>query len=258
MLDWAAAVFREVRYLDPWFPAMLALAFAGGWRARKAPGGRLALAGAAGLALLSWPPAAWLLNWPLEQPYREAAARAPDGIEAIVVLSGAVAGPERGRPYSVLEGTSAQRCRKAAWVYERLDRPVDVIVCGPGAAAPGETPVWELMARELEAWGVPRSRMRIEPRGQSTAEQARFAAEILRDTRRTRAAVVTDAFHMRRSLGAFRAAGIHAEPAPAEFRSFPERLDWRYFLPASGTIARSTEALRELAALTVYTLRGGA
>ncbi|MEZ5396639.1 MAG: YdcF family protein [Bryobacterales bacterium] len=132
-----------------------------------------------------------------------------------------------------------------------------MLVCGRAKGdTPGANPVWDVMARDLEAWGVDERRIRIEPNGRSTYEQALHAADILRAMGAQRVAVVTEGFHMRRAAGCLARLGFEVFPAPAGTRRLPDPITWKSFVPAAGVFTDSEEAIRETAAVLVYKLRG--
>lgn len=82
-----------------------------------------------------------------------------------------------------------------------------------------------------------------------TAGNARYSAEIFRREGIRRIVLVTHAFHMRRSLAEFSAAGIEAIPAPTgflgRFGSDEPDLWWRVWLPDSGAAYSSALAAHE-------------
>ena len=248
-------VLQELRYTRFVYAALLTLAFWGALRAGPRRSAKPAAVALLLLFLLSWPPVGWLLNTALEGSYRNAGGP-PADVQAVVVFSGGSYGPEVNRPFTYLADGSLLRCRTAAQVYRLAGRP-PVVVCGPSATGhENENAIWDLMSRQLEAWGVADSRIRLETRGRSTYEQARHAAELLRELDVQRIAVVTEGFHMRRALGCLRRQGLEVFPAPAGSRGFPDDIQWRHFLPNAETVGINEEAIREICALAVYIARG--
>lgn len=69
----------------------------------------------------------------------------------------------------------------------------------------------------LEKLGIPNSRVLIEGESQSTAENARFTADLLRPNTQEHWILVTSAFHMPRSVGLFRSAGFDIVPYPVGY-----------------------------------------
>jgi uncharacterized SAM-binding protein YcdF (DUF218 family) len=70
-----------------------------------------------------------------------------------------------------------------------------------------------------------------------------------------RVILVTSAIHMRRSLGAFRAAGVNAEPAPAPDPGAYATAGDRW-LPTERGLRFSSELAHEIVGLPYYWLRG--
>ena len=96
----------------------------------------------------------------------------------------------------------------------------------------------------------------IEPKARDTAENARFAAAMLREDGIGAAYVVTHAWHMPRTLEAFAREGFTALPAPVAPGPVPDgRLsDW---VPRPDHWYESWLFLREWAGILVYRLRDG-
>ena len=254
MSELFGVVFDEIRYMRFLYFALLAIALWGALRAGPRRPARPAVLALLALLLLSSRPVVWALNAALESPYRPAPSAAGE-IDAIVVYSGGSFLPAPGQEFSYLESGTNLRCRMAARIHERSGRP-PVVVCGNSPDEAFADPVWDLMARELEAWGVPENRIAIERRGRSTYEQSLYAAEILRGLGARRVAVVTEGFHMRRAAGCMERLGFEVFPAPAGSRAFPAEMEWRDFVPSAAAIGDAEEAIREIAALAVYKLRG--
>jgi uncharacterized SAM-binding protein YcdF (DUF218 family) len=70
--------------------------------------------------------------------------------------------------------------------------------------------------------------------------------------------LVTSALHMPRALGTFRAAGIEAVPAPADFEVMPETAHPLRWMPDAEALQDSSRALKEYLGWWVYRWRGWA
>jgi uncharacterized SAM-binding protein YcdF (DUF218 family) len=195
-------------------------------RRRPAAGRRLLLGALLALLLLALPAVADLLTRGLEQGI------APDGAhpapQAIVILGAdaVTAGPSPDAvtagpsPDAVTAGPGPDRTEVGGLTLQRLrvgaalarSTRLPVLVTGGVVSAIGP-PVAELMAQSLaEDFAVP---VRwVEPAAATTWENAAFSAKILRPQGIGTVLLVTHAFHMRRALIAFRAAGLVAVPAP--------------------------------------------
>lgn len=206
--------------------------------------------GLAGLVVLSLPVTSWLLLRALEAGMvLEPAADHPPG--AIVILSaedlnavpgGITAAPDLG-PLTL------QRLRAGALLHKRTGLPI--LVSG-GVIRPGAPPIAHVMARVLasEFDAPPRW---IEDRSATTWENAAFTATALHDDGVRAALVVTHAWHMRRSLLAFRRTGLTATAAPTHFTG-PARPDAGSFVPNAHAWSQARFAMHEWIGLGWYAL----
>ena len=95
----------------------------------------------------------------------------------------------------------------------------------------------------------------IEEQSSTTAENAIGAYALLRPEGRTRIALVTSAWHMRRAQVAFAKVGFEVVPAPTSYVSQGETqiLDW---IPSAAGLAMTRTALWEILGTAWYRLRG--
>jgi uncharacterized SAM-binding protein YcdF (DUF218 family) len=101
--------------------------------------------------------------------------------------------------------------------------------------------------------GIPPARILLEERSRSTHENAVYTKELFRPAPGEVWVLVTSAYHMPRSMGAFAAAGWHVIPYPVDFRIDPQtglRADFS-LLDGLGT---STLAGKEWVGLVGYRL----
>jgi uncharacterized SAM-binding protein YcdF (DUF218 family) len=103
-------------------------------------------------------------------------------------------------------------------------------------------------------YGVPESQLIIENRSRSTAENARYTAEILRQKGIRKIILVTDAVHMRRAQKTFEKWGLTVIPAPCGFRPVYE-FGWGDALPNWEAIMWIEDVLHEVAGLVWYWTR---
>jgi uncharacterized SAM-binding protein YcdF (DUF218 family) len=149
---------------------------------------------------------------------------APAGI---VVLGGGTDGwmeEIHGKP-KFLEG--AEAIVEAARLAKRWPG-VPIVLTGSGSGDIGEdgTDYTEAgsMARLLREYGVDEGRLILERRARTTWENASLSRDMVRPEPGARWVLVTQAWHMPRSIGAFRAAGwsgIVAHPAAWETGARP-------------------------------------
>ncbi|MCB9597386.1 MAG: YdcF family protein [Sandaracinaceae bacterium] len=155
-------------------------------------------------------------------------ALSSDRFDAIVVLGCRV--HRTGRPSASLE----RRARRAAELWHEGRAPTVVLTGGLGDAPISEA---RAAAAILERLGVPTEALVLEERSTTTEENAREAAALV-EARRV--LVVTDAYHVLRAERVFRRHFGHAVGSGS----------------IGPTSARVRGALREVAALGAYALRG--
>lgn len=95
------------------------------------------------------------------------------------------------------------------------------------------------MRARAVALGVPNAAILLEPTARTTRENALASSALMRAHGLCRALIVTQPFHVRRSVAAFRRVGVEADPLP--FRS---------------AVTTARQAAREYVALAVYAARG--
>lgn len=184
------------------------------------------------LLLLSVPALTHLLVAPLEQAagdYADPSRLAAAGVEHIVVLGGGV-GQGNLTTADRLHGASGMRLMEGLRLLKAL--PGAKLVVSGGGHREGVT-VGQAMydlAREL---GVPAQDLILENQSWDTEDEARLLAGLLGQRP---FALVTSAFHMRRSLAFFRAHGLNPLPAPADFRTRGFRLDYDTLMPESASL----------------------
>lgn len=243
-----SAVHGVVEFLIP--PASLPfLAVAGGLiaRRRRALGRALVVLAVAGLLVLALPITARLLIAPLEAglPLVPPPGDRPG---AIVILGGDVA---RGAHGAISVGAlTLELLRAGARLARQLGLPI--LVTG-GPQRPGEPAVARLMARSLkEDFGV--SATWLETAAKDTWQNARFSTAILQRHHIGAIYLVTQAWHMRRSLIAFSVLPVTVTAAPTRLDP-PPTLSWHAFLPQVSAWRMSYFALHEWIGCAYYLLR---
>jgi uncharacterized SAM-binding protein YcdF (DUF218 family) len=151
-------------------------------------------------------------------------------------------------------GTTLGLLALLALAAARLQRETGLpLLTSGGRPDGGGEPEADSMARSLrEDFGVPVAWR--ERRSNNTAQNAAFAATILRREGIKRILLVTDAMHMPRAQAIFAATGLQVVAAPTMFFS-RDRLDFLQFLPDGEGLRRSQYALHEWLGLAWYALR---
>ncbi|BEV70696.1 MULTISPECIES: YdcF family protein [unclassified Paludibacterium] len=211
---------------------LLWLALLGLWFRRRWLVG-LALAG---IYLLATPQVAWWLTRPLEPVV--ASPGALQTIDAIVVLGGGKDfAPEYGD--EELSSDSLLRVRYASWLAKQLGKPLLVT----GGSPLGGEPEAVVMARTLQRdyhldvrWA--------ESRANTTEENARYSAPLLKAAGVQRIALVSNAWHLRRARALFVRQGFDVLSAPTGL-SHPSPSALINWLPSGTAQRQSWIALRE-------------
>lgn len=214
------------------------------WRGRAGRGVATVLIGL--LTVLGLPVVGDVLLASLDPPLVAIPAQPPPG--AIVILSADV------------ERTSVEgKPDLGAWTLEReragarLARLTHLPILVTGGIVNVPPPVAQQMAVSLrEDFNTP---VRwIEDASATTWENARFSAPMLRADGIQRVYLVTHAWHMRRSLLAFRRAGM--DPVPYVVRQdAPPAFDWRALVPRVSAWGHSYLAIHEWVGLLFYEWR---
>jgi uncharacterized SAM-binding protein YcdF (DUF218 family) len=127
---------------------------------------------------------------------------------------------------------------------------------GASYKSPTAIPEAHAIVEQLAAWGVDRDRLVAEERSLNTRDNAVESARIARERGWTKLLVVTSAFHMKRSIGCFKAVGLEVDTLAVDYRTYdPDRRSGSW-LPRSMNLYVSTAALREMAGWWIYRARG--
>ena len=208
----------------------------------------------AALFLWSWPPSAALFVYSLEGWYP--VTPFPDGdAEAIVVLGSGVHPVDASQPEPLPREDTFLRSRHAAWLYRNWKALPIVASGGPASSSPAP-PVAEVMRRTLVEAGVPDSMIWTEAHSRSTYENALFTARLLNEKHIRRIALVTEAYHLPRSVQCFHKQGIAVAPAGCSYRYLRFKYQWTQLFPSSRMIVWNEDTLHEWAGLAWYRLTG--
>ena len=228
----------------------LAAACLGAVLHRRRPGRVLLVVGLGGLIVFAMPLVSGTLLTGLERGIRTTPP-AGDQPAAIVILSGDEADIlEGGRATTMVGHLTLERERAGALLARRTGLPV--LVTG-GVIDPGDATLAAIMTQSLlQDFGVVANWK--EEKSKDTWENASMSAAILRSAGIHSVYVVTHAWHMRRALIAFRAAGIVATAAPVAMDE-PPRLAWHNLVPRVSSWQASFYAMHEWIGIAWYELR---
>jgi uncharacterized SAM-binding protein YcdF (DUF218 family) len=184
-------------------------------------------------------------------------ADVPAGSTAVVVLgSGAFQVGDWNRDhYAVVDRIGAARMLEGWRVFRLLDASYIISSGGLITVTDFVRPAGEAMADALAALGVPRDRLVVENASRTTHEEAVIVAGLLKNRPVDHVVLVTSAWHMRRSEGTFKAAGVPVIPAIA-YEGSPLDTWWKKALPTDRGLEESRLVAHELVGIPGYLARG--
>jgi uncharacterized SAM-binding protein YcdF (DUF218 family) len=246
--------------LPPGAPLLLAALGLALLRRRPTLGRRLAIAGVG----LAWALSTHLVAdpltrlveagpGPLDAPAWDAARTGPHPPRALVILGGGavVDGPPQDRRER-LAPRSLQRVLAGARLAKTTGLPVLVSGGGtPWLRATEAALMREVLERDLGVavrW--------LEDASRDTAENASGSAAMLRADGIDSIVLVTHAYHMRRSVAAFEAAGLRVLAAPHDWRGGAGAPRASDFWPSASAVELTWLAAHELAGRAWYRLLG--
>ncbi|MFI5446801.1 YdcF family protein [Polaromonas sp. UC242_47] len=219
---------------------------------KKAAGLLVAFVAAALLWLLSCSAVAvWLAQniLPQHAPLPVAALKT-QGVQAIVVLGGGAypLAPEYGEPQASAE--TAARMRYGVWLARQTQLPI-AFAGGLGwSASSAQTLSEGEIARRLAQQDYGLALRWVDDQSRDTAENARLLRPLLQKDNIQRIALVTNAWHMPRSVLAFERAGFTVSPAPMAY-ILPNQNGLLQWLPSAEGLQSSRAVLREWLGLRV-------
>lgn len=175
--------------------------------------------------------------------------------DVIVLLGG---GLYDGVPDLSGSGAPSEHMLARTVTAVRLQRRLGVpILVSGGTVFANRAPEAPVVRRFLIDLGVPPDRILTEEKSRDTMENARFSRQILNANGFRKPLLVTSAFHMRRSVEAFRRAGLEVTPVASSFHTVAGRAPvWADWFPDAGALETSSTVLREYLGLLYYTLAG--
>lgn len=184
-------------------------------------GRRLLVAAIVGLLVMGYSPLTQALLAQLEDRFPRADLDKGLPVTGIILLGGAEDG--RAGPSKELAGLneSAERVTEGAVLGLRFKSAKVVFSGGDGhllVTRPGEALA---IGRLLQALGIEKERLILEDKSRNTWENATFTKAMIDPKPGERWVLVTSAFHMARSVGCFRKAGIPVDAWPVDYRVGP-------------------------------------
>lgn len=216
---------------------------------------KLIVSGVVLLLLFGFSPLGNLLMLPLSErfPAWHDTGRVPDGI---IILGGAI-NPELSAARGTAEINAAgERMTAAAELARRFPNARIVLSGGNNKILNPVSTEAFVGARFLENLGVAHDRIVLEDKSRTTSENATFTRDMLKPKPGEYWLLVTSAYHMPRSVGAFRAAGFDVDPYPVDWRTRGWQDASLPFDTLAGGLSRTDTAMHEWIGLIAYRLSG--
>jgi uncharacterized SAM-binding protein YcdF (DUF218 family) len=219
-------------------------------------GRQLLIASIVLLAICGFSPLGNLLLYPLEArfPPWDDARGAPDGI---IVLGGSIEPDLSAARGTAVFAGSVDRIIAAAALAHRYPQARIVFSGGSANLVADDTAKEADTARAVfERLGIAKGRLLMERQSRNTLENAEFSKAMVAPKPGERWLLVTSAYHMPRSVGAFRKVGFAVEPYPVDWRTGGPRDLIKFSIYAIDGLGRVETAMREWIGLSAYRITG--
>ncbi|RUP15180.1 MAG: YdcF family protein [Methylobacterium sp.] len=213
-----------------------------------------ALFGALLLAAGGLSPVSEMVLLPLEQRFPPYPADGPAPAGIIVLGGGIEAGLSEARDQIVVND-AGERPIYLADLARRFPGARLVFSGGSGFIAGGIAEA-DIVSRQADVIGVPRTRLILENRSRNTQENAAFSAALVQPKPGERWLLVTSAWHMPRAIGCFRQAGFTVDAFPVDYRTRGWGDVTRVHGFASDGLLQFDLAIKEWIGLAVYRWSG--
>ncbi len=214
----------------------------------------LAAIGALGLAAGGLGPLSELALLPLEQRFAPYPADGPEPTGIILLGGGIEAGLSEARR-QVVVNDAGERPIYLAELARRFPKARLIFTGGSGSIGGGIAEA-DIVSRQADVIGVPRTRLILENRSRNTHENAAFSAALVQPKPGERWLLVTSAWHMPRAVGCFRQAGFTVDAFPVDYRTRGWGDATRFNGFASEGLLQLDLAVKEWIGLVVYRWSG--
>lgn len=179
--------------------------------------------------------------------------------DAAIVLSGVTASKQEPQDRVHLH-KGADRIMHTVQLY-KLGKVKKIILSGGSGLLLDEQESSEAnqMKKVMLISGVPAEDIWLEENSRNTRENATFTAELLEEKNllHSNLLLVTSGFHMRRSMGCFKQAGLDPEPYSTDFYAIePGYTPDQLLIPSDAALMTWTRLFREWTGYIVYSLLG--
>jgi uncharacterized SAM-binding protein YcdF (DUF218 family) len=170
--------------------------------------------------------------------------------DAIVILGGGRISNSIEFNGDTLGRFTLERVRYGAWLGKKLGKPILVT----GGSPDGGISEGQMMRTSLEQEFALENILWVESHSNNTRENARFSAQLLKQSGIQRIYLVTHAWHLARAMPEFEAQGLQVIPAGTGYSS-PNALTPLDFLPSAKSLQDSMLAMHEWIGLLWYRIR---
>jgi uncharacterized SAM-binding protein YcdF (DUF218 family) len=193
---------------------------------------------------LSLPATAWLAAGTLEWRFPPLDVRPADA-EAIVVLAGAVRGPDNVLSRPQLDGGALATCVEAARLYRQDGACLVVCSGGKSSFVPDGPATADVMKALLDQLGVANIDVLVDDRARTTFENAVQSSKILESHKVHKIVLVSRAIHLFRAKRCFEKLGFEVVACGCDYRA--TRFNpWIYkLIPSATSLALLGEVCHE-------------
>lgn len=174
----------------------------------------------------------------------------------IIVLGGAIDSEVSAARNAIELDSSAERVLTMLDLARRYPQAKIVFSGGSGNLLMNSEAEAPWARSTLAAFELTGTRFLFEETSRTTGENAANTRDLVKPVAGQRWLLVTSAFHMPRSIGAFRAAGFDVEAFPVDWRTRGWQDAALPFHRLSGGLARADVAIHEWTGLLIYWLTG--
>ena len=232
---------------------LVGLMLVGRWRLF---GRFLILVGLSVIWVPATPAVSKFLRGSLENLYPPQLVEAVPTAPAIVVLGGGTSAAIPPRYYPDLK-SGADRVVHAARLYRAGKAPLVVASGGHLKWRLKDQPEAASMQQILLEQGVPVSAIQLETHSRTTAENAYYTRQLLKERGIDSILLVTSALHMRRAHHVFRTAGFKVVAVAADHEVVDKGdRTWLSWMPEVDDLEGSTRAIKEYVGYWVYVWQG--
>lgn len=207
----------------------------------------------AGISLMVFPIGDLILT-PLEGRFSRPSAL-PENVDGIIILGGSI-NQEASAAWNTLESNDAsERITGAITLTKRYPNSKIIFSGGSGLIQKTKLTEAEIAEQMLIALGVEKERIILEDKSRNTYQNAALTKKLINNRITGNWILVTSAYHMPRSIGAFRNVGWKTIPYPVDYKSLPAG-HRRFRLNLQKNLANFKCAVHEWIGLAVYYYTG--